>query len=126
MADKMRAIYLFMCGIAIAGSVAGCSGGGADLSPEEEVAVIRLHADILVLEQRAALSHEDSTGLIIGRDSLYGHSGISKTAYEQAIAKYKRDPDSWKAFNLKIINRLEELQKARALPKDTVKSPEKL
>jgi len=126
MADKMRARWLLMCGIAIAASLPGCSRGGDDLPPEQEEAVVRLHADILVLDQRASLTNADSSAKEKGIDSLYGRSGISKTSYEAAIANYRSDPESWKAFNLKIINRLEELQRARSLPKDTAKPLEKL
>jgi len=126
MADKMRARWLLMCGMAIAASLNGCSRGGDDLPPEQEEAVVRLHADILVLDQRASLTNADSSAKEKGIDSLYGRSGISKSSYEAAIANYRSDPESWKAFNLKIINRLEELQRARSLPKDTAKPLEKL
>jgi hypothetical protein len=119
----MRAIYLFMCGIAIA----GCTrGGNSDLTAGDEPALIRLHADLLILDQRAALMHKDSSYVSRERDSLYQSAGISRGAYERAIEKYKLEPESWKAFNIKVIARLEQLQRARALPKDTVKSPEKI
>jgi hypothetical protein len=123
MAEKMRAIYLFMCGIAMVGCT---GGGGSDLPAGQESAVVRLHADLMLLDQRALLTHKDSSFVAHGRDSVFASSGISRAMYEGAIDNYKRDPEEWKAFNLKIIARLEQLQKARALPKDTAKSPAKL
>lgn len=123
MAEKMRSIYLFMCGIAIVGCT---GGGGSGLPAGQESAVVRLHADLMLLDQRALLTHKDSSFVANGRDSVIASSGISRAMYEGAIENYKRDPEAWKAFNVKIIARLEQLQKARALTKDTATSPAKL
>jgi hypothetical protein len=97
-----------------------CTGQPGPSGPSE--AVVRVHAEILILREEVRLRGLDSAALQNGTDSLLRLSGVSRDAYASALADLRSDLGSWKAFNERVARRLDSLQR-QSQPPDSAAKP---
>ncbi len=109
-------VILFVSGFLLG----GCnSGKRPDPNPGDD-RIVNLHANLLIFHERSLIMKRDSSNLRKGRDSIFAAYHATQEEYEKALEWYKRDIESWKAFNEQVVKQLEELQRKSSHGKDSV------
>ena len=100
-------IFLFLA----ASVLDGCNNGKTpDPNPGDDK-FANLHAYLLIFRERSVIQRQDSVTARRGKDSILAANHATPAEYEKALEWYKRDIESWKGFNEKVVKQLEELQR---------------
>ena len=97
----------------------GCTTGKKpDPNPGDDK-FVNLHANLLIFRERSLIQRRDSGAVRRGKDSIFAAYHATPDEYEKALEWYKRDIESWKEFNEKVVKQLEELQRKRSHGNDS-------